>query len=459
MAAMTPPDSPAEPSVGPISGGADASALLDRAVDRLLRFDPEVVDLATSLTTEHADAPMGHALMAYLSLLSTDSADLAAARDELTALDGAPSSTPREQAHREAVAAWVSGDWAGAARVLNDLLIEWPTDLLALAIGHQLDFYLADAAELRDRPGRALAHFDPQHPHTGFVLGMQAFGLEESGHYAMAEATGQAALATNSDDVWAIHAVAHTFEMEGRVDEGIRFMESRRDAWGDGNLFAVHNWWHLALYLLEQGRHAEVLRLYDERIHTAESGGVSLELLDASALLARLAVDGVDTGGRFDPLATAWEARVADEPWYSFNDFHATVAFAGAGRLDDANAVVARLAKVAAQPADSRRTNLMMTADVALPASRAAVAFFEGDHGAVVDLLLPIRRILPRFGGSHAQRDLPARMLVQSAINAGRHRLACALVDERLALRPTSTFALDRRAALGAATTSAVGTC
>jgi hypothetical protein len=438
----------------PFTGGEEAAAIYDRAVDRLLRFHPDVVDLATVLTTEHADVPMGHALWAYLSLLSTDTADLEGARQELAALTAAESLTPREQAHRDAVAAWATGDWVGAARALDALLVQWPTDLLALAMGHQLDFFLADAAELRDRPGRTLARLDPQHPHIGFVRGMQSFGLEESGHYGMAEEVGLAAVAANPDDVWGIHAVAHTFEMQGRVDEGIRFMESRRADWGDGNLFTVHNWWHLALFYLEQGRHADVLRLYDERIHNADSAGVPLEMLDASALLARLAIDGIDTGGRFGPLASAWEAQLQDEPWYSFNDFHAVIAFAGAGRMADANAVVTRLEKVAANRPDPRRTNLMMTTDVGLPASKAAVAFFEGNDNEVVDLLLPIRRILNRFGGSHAQRDLPARLLVQAAIRAGRHDLAQALLDERLALRPTSTFALDRRAVLAEATAS-----
>jgi tetratricopeptide (TPR) repeat protein len=442
---------PTTPSThpAPFSGGEEAAAVYDRAVDRLLRFHPEVVDLATVLTIQHPDAAMGHALAAYLSLLSTDTADLATARNELAALATFDSLHPWEQAHRDAVAAWVAGDWVGAARALDDLLVQWPTDLLALAIGHQLDFFLADAAELRDRPGRSLARLDPQHPHAGFVRGMQAFGLEESGHYEMAEQVGLAAVAANPDDVWGIHAVAHTYEMPGRVDEGIRFMEARRSDWGDGNMFTVHNWWHLALYYLEQGRHADVLRLYDERIHHADSAGVPLEMLDASALLARLAIDGVDTGGRFGPLASAWENLGGDEPWYSFNDFHAVIALAGAGRIADANTVIARLENLATSHPDPRRTNLMMTADVGLPASRAAVAFFEEDDTAVVDNLLPIRRILSRFGGSHAQRDLPARMLVQAAIRSGQHNLARALLDERLALRPTSTFALARRTILG----------
>src|SRR5690606_10501415 len=113
---------------------------------------------------------------------------------------------------------------------------------------------------LRDRVGRSLLALDASHPHYGYVRGMQAFGLEESGNYGLAETAGLDAVERNADDVWAIHAVVHTYEMQGRVDEGIRFLQSREADWGSGNLFTVHNWWHLALYLLEAGRTDEVLR-------------------------------------------------------------------------------------------------------------------------------------------------------------------------------------------------------
>ena len=103
------------------------------------------------------------------------------------------------------------------------------------------------------------------------------------------------AIDAHPDDVWAIHAVVHTYEMRGLVDRGHPFLRSRTD-WGDGNLFTVHNWWHLALYELEAGHHAEILAIYDRHLHNAEAAGVPLEMLDASALLWRLALDGVDTG-------------------------------------------------------------------------------------------------------------------------------------------------------------------
>jgi hypothetical protein len=90
----------------------------------------------------------------------------------------------------------------------------------------------------------------------------------------------------------------------------------------------------------------------------------------------------------------------------------------------------------------------MMTADVGLPASRAIVAFVEGRHEDVIADLEPIRLVLNRFGGSHAQRDALQRTLVESALRAGQLELARALIAERLSLRESSVYGWTQRARL-----------
>ena len=135
-------------------------------------------------------------------------------------------------------------------------------------------------------------------------------------------------------------------------------------------MFTVHNWWHLALYLLEAGRIDDALALYDARVHNSESAGVPIEMLDASALLWRLFLDGDDTGERFGPLADAWATRSGDVPWYAFNDLHAVMAFVGAGRFDDASVVIERLDRYVAAGGGPEVTNVAMTAEIGLPASR-----------------------------------------------------------------------------------------
>ncbi|MGH9004513.1 MAG: hypothetical protein ACRDYV_15425, partial [Acidimicrobiia bacterium] len=289
----------------PVSGTAEAVALYDRTVDRLARFHVDVLSLTEQLIEGHPDFPLGHAIVAYLSLTSTDPTELPAARQAAGQLRRT-AGNDRERAHLAAIDAWAAGDWHQAAGLLDDLLIRWPTDLLALVLGHQLDFFRGDAQNLRDR-----------------------------------------------------------------VDDGIGFLRRREADWGDRNFLAVHNWWHLALFLLEAGRTADALAIYDTRVHHAGSQGVVLEMIDASALLWRLFVDGADTGDRFATLADAWAGLAATEPWYAFNDVHATMALAGAGRTDEAWAVIDRLARLADGPAVPGASNQAMTSAVGLPASRA----------------------------------------------------------------------------------------
>ena len=134
------------------------------------------------------------------------------------------------------------------------------------------------------------------------------------------------------------------YEMRGTVDRGVEFMTQTESNWGAGNLFTVHLWWHLALYLLDAtaGR-SRCWPSTTASCTTRDSMGVPIEMLDASALLWRLHLDGIDTGDRFEALADAWSASAVAQPWYVFNDVHAVMALAGAGRLAEARTLVTRL--------------------------------------------------------------------------------------------------------------------
>jgi hypothetical protein len=425
----------------PMTGTTDTIGLYDRAIDRLIRFHPDVVDLSGELLGDGDPVPMASALYAYLNLMSTDADDLAAARSSWDQLNDTPAND-RERAHAAAIGAWLDGDWHGASAQLDELLAQWPTDVLALMLGHQLDFFLGDAANLRDRPLRSLREMADDDPHIDFVRGMASFGLEETGHYGPALDVGLAAVEGNPDDVWGIHAVVHTYEMQGRVDDGIGFLTGDSTRWEAGNLFTVHNWWHLALYFLEAGQPQRSLEIYDTEIHHAASAGVPIEMLDASALLWRLLLDGADTGDRFGVLADAWATKTA-VPWYAFNDLHAVMAFAGAGRLDDARGLITDRAHWLDTASGS---NAVMTSEIGLPACRSALAFVEQRYVDVVDELMPIRRVLHHFGGSHAQRDALQRTLLESAIRSGRYELARFLASERLGMRDSGVYNWTQRA-------------
>ncbi len=429
-----------------LSGSREASALYDRAVGHLVRFQAEVVEVAATAVTLDASCAMAGVLSAYLSLMSTEAAGADTARGVLAAVDAqGVMLTPREQAHQAAAARWVAGDMGGAGALLGEITIEYPRDLLALAVGHQIDFFTGNAARLRDRVGGARGSWTPDDANFGFVEGMYAFGLEECNLYELSEETAQQAVDTNPDDVWAIHAMTHTYEMQGEVGRGVGFLRDREGDWAAGNFLNVHNSWHYALFLLEGGDVSGALDVYDRVLHHDASEDVALELLDATSLLWRLHLEHVGAGDRWQPLADAW-ARILCPGFYPFNDMHAVMAFVGAGDMNRAHELVEALEEVAQSAVTT--TGSMMTARVGLPVCRGLVAYGEGDNDRVLDELLRVREHLHEFGGSHAQRDVVQRTLLEAAIRGGRANLARALIDERLGVRDASTYAWTRRARL-----------
>jgi hypothetical protein len=434
-----------------MTGSAGAVEAYDRAVDLQVRFRPEVTDAIAAVVAADPGCVMGRVAGAYLGLMSTEAHAVAEAREALGpfAHDGDEGLLPRERAHLAAARRWAGGDMAGAGALLSDISIRYPRDLLALAVGHQIDFFRGDAVTLRDRVGRALGAWTRTDQLSGFVYGMYAFGLEECNQYGQSAEAGQRAVEANPDDVWGIHAVAHTFEMRGQIPDGVRFMRSRQRDWTRDNFLNVHNSWHFALYLLQADDVAGALAIYDSVLNHAGSGDVAMELLDSSALLWRMQLEGVPVGDRWRPLAEAW-TRLLVPGFYPFNDMHAIMAYIGTGELNRARELVAALDRVVRE-GDQAATGWTMTSAVGLPVCRSLVLFAEGAYELVLSELMPIRTRVHEFGGSHAQRDAVERTLLEAAIRSGRTDLANALVSERLANRECNTYAWSKRALLLAA--------
>lgn len=433
-----------------LSGTSDeAAGHYERALDALLFFRAEVADEAQAMVAASPDSAMAHVFGAYLGLLGTEEKDAADARRTFSAFRAAiePSGlSPRETMHAAAAEAWLGGDMLRAGQILGEISTEFPRDALALAVGHQIDFFTGDAQRLRDRIGGALSAWDRDDPHFGPLLGMYAFGLEEAGHYGQAEEIGLQAVERHPRDVWGIHAVVHTYEMRGMFGQGIRYLDARTEDWTDGNYLSVHNAWHYALYALEAGSIERVLGVYDNTLHNESSQAIAMELLDASALLWRLFLVDIDVESRWAALAQAWAGRKVGA-YYAFNDVHAVMAYVGAGRLSDAERLV-KEREDWLDRTDPSVSNHAMTREIGVPVCRALIAYGQHRYARVVELLTPIRHHLHSFGGSHAQRDAIQRTLVEAAVRSGRHDLARTLLSERINLRPICPYNWRARARL-----------
>jgi len=342
----------------------------------------------------------------------------------------------RERGHFAGAIAWAEGRFHEGTAIFGRLAQEYPLDVLALQNGHVGCFFTGRQFDLRDWPMQAMRAHRHGDEAWHAILGMAAFGLEECGDYVRAEAMGVEAIESEPADAWAAHAVAHVHEMRGDVDEGRGWLEGTADGWSTDCGFAYHNWWHLALLHLDREDHKAALKLYDERIRPKDEANIVLEMLDASALLWRLQLEGVDVGDRFQRLAKAWE-RTIDDGVYAFNDLHAVMAFLGAGRSHDAERMLDSMRRSAHGMGD----NAAMTREVGLPAAEAFIAFTNGRHAEAVEKLANIRGIAQRFGGSHAQRDVLSLTLLHAAMRAGMKSTAEAFAAERVAMKPYSPWA------------------
>ena len=414
-----------------ISGASEAAVgQFDAAIEAFGMYRGDPLALLDAAIAEAPAFVMAHAAKAMLLGLAAEPAARGTAAAILTGTSGMAMNA-RETSFADAVRLLLDGQWSAAALRLDRHNMSWPHDFLAIQAGQLIDFFRANARDMRDRIARVLPAWQPGMPLRGLLLGMHAFGLEECGDYDRANEAGRRALALDPRDSWAHHAVAHVLEMQGRAEDGLGWMIARQAHWASAdNFFSVHNWWHRALFHLALEQTTEALAIYDEQIGNALNG-VAVNLVDASALLWRLHLCGVDPGGRWRLVAEQWET-VADGALYPFNDWHAAMADLGAGRDKILNARIARMTVAATGSGET--ANWIRT--IGLPLVNGFAAFWHGDYQTAADTLHPARFIANAFGGSHAQRDVIDWTLGEAAVGAGDRDLAIALANERLALKP-----------------------
>jgi tetratricopeptide (TPR) repeat protein len=415
----------------------EAVAHLDDAVTSYLGFGRDTGQHLKAALTADPAMPMALLIRGYFFQLFGNPAVDAKAQQSLDAAEkamAARGATARERDHAAALACWRRGDLAGATALWEKVLLESPRDVMALRLAHFTHFYSGRSREMRDSAARVLHAWDEGVRDYGFVLGVHAFGLEESGDYVGAERKGREAVERNPFDVWAIHAVAHVMEMQGRFKEGVDWLARTEAGLAKANNFAYHVWWHRAMFLLELERFDEVLAIYDAGIR-GEKTDDYLDIANGAAMLQRLEDRGVDVGERWTELADLAEKRV-DDHLLVFADAHFALALAAGGREAAMERLIASMETAAARS----DTQGPLFAEIGLPLCAALRAYRKGDYGRAVDLLLPIRYGVERIGGSHAQRDLFRLMLIEASLRCGRTALARALLTERIAERPGSAW-------------------
>jgi tetratricopeptide (TPR) repeat protein len=414
--------------------GADPAAAraFDQGVRAFTLVHGDAIGAFDAAREAAPDFAMAHLAKAWVLTAANDPPLLEHAKALVETARGLPRNE-REEAHLAALTHQVAGARAAAVAVLDRHLMSYPFDLVAHQSAALGDGFLGRFPWVRERSARALPRWSKTRPGYAFMLAYHAFGCEEAGDYARAEAESREAAELEPTCFWPHHTVAHVMEMTGRPEDGLGWMAAREPLWSTPtHTNAVHVWWHRALFHVELGQYDAALALYDGPVRATQRK-LGNSLTNASALLWRLHVLGRDVGERWHELVGLWDGH-ADGKCLVFTDIHAAMAELGSGQEGLAEMRLAAMRESAASDIEAAR----LYGTVGVPVVEALIAFHRGDYRRTVDLLLQTRTDLWQIGGSHAQRDVVDWTLTEAALRAGLRDVALALVHARLGARPRS---------------------
>lgn len=354
--------------------------------------------------------------------------------------------TPRERKHVDAALACARGESTAGAAMWDDLLADYPGDVVAMKLAHEAYFLTGKSQAMRASVRAVLPAWTPEKSGYGLVIGQHAFAMEECGEYAKAEGTARLSLDLNPDDCWALHALVHTYEMQDRHSDCVALLESTCGRWREQVLFSAHIWWHLGLRHIAAGEAGKALALFDEHLATVDPEN-AFRLTDGSSFLWRMELAGFDVGTRWDLMADKWQHHHT-ALLNPFLVLHMAMTLCAVGQTQTLEEFLASCAAANERARNEIASNVL---DVALPASRAMIAYRNGDDCSVARIMRPLMANLPLLGGSNAQRDILERTLSASLIRSGDLDGARHFLEDILDQRPNSVWVLRDLAKIHAA--------
>jgi len=404
--------------------GSAAVERFDALIDDLYYYRLGVGDRMDALLQEFPEFVLAYVLKGY-SLMTEGTLDAhPKARTHLLRSEALPANA-RERLHQEALRAWIAQDFSARAAAWEQILIEWPLDLLAFRQHTGTLFWSGDKRHQAEVSAGVAGHWGPRTPGYGHFLSAHAFAMEEVGQYAVAERCAREALALQPQDLWALHGLAHVFEMQGRAREGIELLSDAARFLNDYNLFRGHLWWHLSLFKFSQGRFDEVLELFDREVYP-KSSTFYLDVQNGASLLARLEFQGVDVGSaRWERLAQA-SLLNATQSTIWFTTVHHVMALTRSGRVSAVQSTFDYLGSAGKNSAQ---------AALAHELAQAAAAFYQDKPREALERMLAVRQRHGELGASHAQQDLYDQIMVMAALQLGDLPRVRQLLKARLSTR------------------------
>ena len=387
----------------------------NRVIKGLLSHAESTAADLNAVTGKDPDFALAHAIRGLSCLLLGRREMVAVAQEAYQAALAAARRRPpteRETAFLHALGLWLQGRPGAAAEGLQQVLDENPRDALAMKMVQAIQFVMGRPDLMRRSVESISPHWE-DHAARGYMLGCHAFTLEETGEYARAERVGQRAVELAPDDAWGLHAVAHVFDMTGRAQEGLDWLHGREASWAHCNNFRFHVWWHRALMHLDIGDFDAALALYDGEIRREKTDDYR-DIANATSLLARLEIEGVNVGERWEEVADLSEKRTEDG-CLAFADLHYLLGLIGGGRDHAATRLVGNMAS--ARPSEGEAKAIICANGH--HTAFGLQAYANGNYRMAWLNLQKAVQELQAVGGSHAQRDVFSRIAVEAGIRAG----------------------------------------
>lgn len=332
------------------------------------------------------------------------------------------SANTREKMNFALLENWIKGDVVQALEIADQVIAAYPTDLVALKIHQTFNFHLGNAPEMLRIAKAAL----PANSSNPYLYGMLAFGYEQMHFLEKAEESARKALEIKWKEPWSHHALAHVMLTTGRVPEGIKFMRKASESWQGLNSFMyTHNWWHLALFHINNGDPDKVFETYDTHCWGIDKSYAE-DQIGAVSLLARMEFAGMDVGARWVDVGDHLRVRAGDtlQPFMTMQYLYGLAK----AELPEADMLMAAVEKRAATAQPFEKTAWQ---HVALPACRGLLAHAHGQFELAVEHLTGAMPRMMMVGGSHAQRDLFAQILLDAHIKCGHYVTAQEMLQGR----------------------------
>ncbi len=418
----------------PLSTTSDLAAERCReGVDLLLSAWPGAAEALEEAIAADPDFALAHAARARLHAIRAEPAEakarIATATD-LVARHG----TERERSHVEVLSLAINGQ---PARALERALAHaeaWPRDVVVLslplgAFGLFAFSGMADHDQARvDLCERHARHYDAE---DWWFLTYHGWSHAENGAVEHGRALTQRGFDLRRENANAAHALSHALYEAGAGEEAERLIEGWLPGYDRTGPLHGHIAWHAALGALERGDTDRALALYAAHVEPSVSAGMPVNVVsDTASFLWRLQAYGHVVPAGLWQAAAAYAGRAFPKAGFAFADAHMAILEAAGGDRE----AVARRAAALAELAEAGS----LAAGPVVPAiCRAALAFAEEDYAGCARILEPVAAEVVRIGGSGAQREMLADMLLLALMRSGEAAKARALLDRRLHRRPS----------------------